>query len=49
LFTGFSYTGSITLFIYISFIAWGMWYVNSSVNESYRDQAKNCMGLMYTF
>jgi len=40
LFTGFSFTGSITLFIYIAFIAIGMWYVNSSVNESYREQAK---------
>jgi len=49
LFTGFSYTGSITLFIYIAFIALGMWYVNSSVNESYRDQARKLHGFNVYF
>ena len=40
LFTGFSYTGSITLFIYIAFIVIGILYVNTTISESYRDQAK---------
>ena len=40
LFDGFSFTASITLMIYVAFTAIGMWYVNRTINESYRDQAK---------
>ena len=40
LFSGFSLTGTVTLLIYIGFTVIGMWYVNKTINESYREQAK---------
>ena len=40
LFSGFSLTGTVTLLIYIAFTVIGMWYVNKTINESYREQAK---------
>ena len=40
LFTGFSVTGSATLLIYIVFTVIGVWYVNRTIHESYRNQAK---------
>ena len=40
LFSGFSFTGSVTLLIYIAFTIIGIWYVNRTINEGYRDQAK---------
>ena len=49
LFTGFSVTGTATFLIYIVFTVVGIWYVNRTIHESYRDQAKDCMILTYTF
>ena len=40
LFSGFSLTGTVTLLIYMGFTAVGMWYVNKTINEGYREQAK---------
>ena len=49
LFTGFSFTGTFTVFTYIFFTVVGIWYVNRTIKESYREQAKNCMILMFSF
>ena len=40
LFTEFSITGIATFLIYIVFTVFGIWYVNRTIHESYRDQAK---------
>ena len=37
LFTEFSFTAIFTLLIYVFFTAVGIWYVNRTINESYRD------------
>ena len=49
LFKGFNFTGSVTLLIYIVFTALGMLYVNRTISESYRDQARKLHGFNVYF
>ena len=50
LFTGFSLQAPRYISCFIScFTVFGIWYVNRTIHESYRDQAKKFIILMYIF